>query len=244
MSPLHSPRVIRTSVVSLVRRSCPCHCENMAQSPGSGDSKTETPAYVGTISSLRRSFGFIKSISSATDVFFHHSACLQDDLAADDSVEFTIDTEQQQSNKTVAARVWRTSKQPGLTTLDCTPHFGCLVSYQSSPQCGSGVLQYMDQQGRLQQLTFNQQDLASSVDSRSVKPGVFVKFKILCDNKQKAQAHPAALSGHRIHHSYLRATGLELLSHVEQVTRITMQLVSHAFHVVRAYGLPMCWHTC
>lgn len=175
------------------------------------ESENRPGVHLGSISTVRKNFGFIKSASFASDIFFHFSACVDDELAAGDAVEFVLDAEQQPGKKT-AAQVWRSSQHHSLTEVSSCHWYGCIAFYNASGRRGSGVLRFMDHQGKPQHLTFSSADLDPLVSQASLVPGSLVSFKILTNMRQKSLTeaagapHPAAV------HAYKRATQIQMLT--------------------------------
>lgn len=177
---------------------------------------SSSEVYIGTISTVRKSFGFIKSAALASEVFFHQSVCGMEGLAVGDAVGFVLDA-QQQPGKKAAAKVWRSSQHCSLSISSTDTHYGIVSIYQATGLHGSGVLRYMDQQGKVQHLTFSSKDLEPSDGRVTLAPGSLVSFKVGTDMWQKALTEAARPPGPKAVHAYMRATQVQQLTDDSQV---------------------------
>lgn len=182
------------------------------------------PTYVGVISSMHKTFGFIRALH-ATDCFFHQSVCgvlLFDQLKVGDAVSFQLDAQDSKPGKRVASYVARSAQQPVLEHIDHKQQYGRLVRAPGgSATRAAGVLRYSPGPGQVQHLTFRLSDVLEGVScAQALVPGQPIAFKVLTDQRQQLLLEASGrLANAHVFHAYKRATEVCLVPPDQLVSR-------------------------
>jgi cold shock CspA family protein len=191
------------------------------QSAAGRTCKADSPndlLYFGTVVTLRKAFGFLRSPSFGREVFFHCDSvgCPFGSIRVGDVLQFTLESNQH-PGKLVATNLVPASKAHAhfgqtVTRAD-SPTYGIVQTAPSKGRVCDGLLRYLLQGREVRHLAFSMNDISSS--SRPLAKGDSVLFYIATDHTRQA----AAVDSGSKHagHAAQKAVGVVALSPNEKV---------------------------
>lgn len=172
--------------------------------------------HFGTVASLKKSFGFLKSPSLVRQVFFHRAscACPLDSINIGDVFRFCLDSSQAPGKLVAISLMPVTDKHAGhCVTVADMPSYGIIQTPPRGPgHACNGLLRYMHEK-EVRHLVFSTEDISAA--SLPLARRDCVRFLIATDHVKQAAAESSD-SNHKAHAAQ-KAAQVAVISAKEKV---------------------------